>query len=107
VSVNVWLTADASNLARGGRSGGLRIYEKLPPADWDFAKANRDLDAITALLGDDAVDVVPYRFNRALILNGHRFHQTDGLDFKPGFKNHRINLTFLFRVRTEAAACAI
>ena len=58
-------------------------------------------------LGDDAVYQVPYKHNRAIILNGHRFHRTDSLDFKPGFRNHRINLTFLFRNRSDDTTCAL
>ena len=107
VSVNVWIARDASNLARGSKLGGLRIFEREPPADWDFAKANQETDAILALLGDDAVEVVAHRFNRAVILNGHRFHQTDAMDFRPGFRNNRINLTFLFRRRTLEASCHV
>ena len=107
VSVNVWIARDDANLARGSRLGGLRIFEREPPADWDFAKANQETDAILALLGDDAVEVVAHRFNRAVILNGHRFHQTDAMDFRPGFRNNRINLTFLFRRRTLEASCHV
>ncbi|KAH8061040.1 hypothetical protein JL722_4333 [Aureococcus anophagefferens] len=91
----------------GSKLGGLRIFEREPPADWDFAKANQETDAILALLGDDAVEVVAHRFNRAVILNGHRFHQTDAMDFRPGFRNNRINLTFLFRRRTLEASCHV
>ena len=50
---------------------------------------------------------IPYRFNRAVLLNGHRFHQTDALHFAPGIENHRINLTFLFARRSDGTACRV
>lgn len=106
VSVNVWIAPDAANL--NNQTGGLRIYEAKPPDDWSFETANRDLDAIGSLLGEDAPFYrVPYRENRAVVLNGHRFHQTDALDFAPGFLNHRINLTFLFGKRRRNGGCRI
>ena len=99
----MWITPDAANRGDGG---GLRIYEALPPDDWNFDKANTDAEAIRDLLNaHPAYAKVPYRFNRAVLLNGHRFHETDALDFAPGFDNHRINLTFLFSRRDPDRAC--
>ena len=107
VSVNVWITPNKANLDPS--SGGLRIWNKKPPADWMFEKANRDLDAIGSILQDEEASYVtiPYRFNRAVLLNGHRFHQTDALHFAPGLENHRINLTFLFARRSDGTACRV
>ena len=107
VSVNIWVTPNKANLDPS--SGGLRIWNKKPPADWMFEKANRDLDAIGSILQDEAASYVtiPYRFNRAVLLNGHRFHQTDALHFAPGLENHRINLTFLFARRSAGTACRV
>ena len=87
-------------------TGGLRIWNKKPPADWTFETANRDLDAIGSILQDGEAShvTIPYRFNRAVFLNGHRFHQTDSLHFAPGLDNHRINLTFLFARRSDGTA---
>lgn len=109
VSINVWITPDEANLNR--RPGGLVIYHTTQPKNWTFAKANRDSGAIYDYLennsDEDARITVPYRFNRATLLNGYRFHKTDDLDFKPGFGNHRINLTFLFKLRSgpSSASC--
>mmetsp|Transcript_10730 Transcript_10730/g.14843 ORF Transcript_10730/g.14843 Transcript_10730/m.14843 type:complete len:590 (-) Transcript_10730:7016-8785(-) len=113
VSVNLWITPDSANLARSNHLGGLVIYQTKPPADWSFSQANTNSPAIYNLLAKDLADddskkripsensphaiVVPYKCNRVTLLDGFRFHQTDALDFKPGFKEHRINLTFLFR----------
>lgn len=99
VSVNIWITPDAAN---GGR-GGLVVYGATQPADWTFAQANQNSTAVYDFLDQsaarDATITVPYKFNRATLLDGFRFHQTDSLDFKPGLENHRINLTFLFKLR--------
>ncbi|KAH8067447.1 hypothetical protein JL721_7558 [Aureococcus anophagefferens] len=106
VSVNVWIARDASNLARGSKLGGLRIFEREPPADWDFAKANQETDAILALLGDDAVGSSPTASTaRSSSTATGSTRRTP--DFRPGFRNNRINLTFLFRRRTLEASCHV
>ena len=105
VSVNIWITPDPANL--DPTTGGLRIWNREPPADWAFGKANRDLDAIGAILEEASYVSIPYHFNRAILLNGHRFHQTDSLRFKGGLEHHRINLTFLFAKRSAATACRV
>ena len=40
VNVNIWLTPDAANLGRAedGEGGGLVIYRRPAPLDWDFVK---------------------------------------------------------------------
>ena len=107
VSVNIWITPNKANL--DSETGGLRIWNKKPPADWTFETANRDLDSINSILqdGEASYVTIPYRFNRAIFLNGHRFHQTDALHFAPGLENHRINLTFLFARRSDGTACRV
>jgi hypothetical protein len=54
--------------------------------------------AVEALLEADgwANVSVPYRENRMVIFDSALFHKTDALDFKAGYGNRRINLTFLF-----------
>jgi hypothetical protein len=39
-----------------------------------------------------------------VIFNSALLHQTDHANFKPGYKNKRINLTFLFGNREAADA---
>ena len=39
---------------------------------------------------------IAYRQNRCVLFSGRRFHQSDAMRFKRGYKNRRINLTFLF-----------
>ena len=39
---------------------------------------------------------VPYRENRCVIFRSDLLHETAPLHFKPGYRNRRINLTFMF-----------
>ena len=43
---------------------------------------------------------VPYRANRAVIFDSDLFHETDRIDFRPGYLNRRINVTMLYGRRT-------
>ena len=45
---------------------------------------------------------IPYRFNRAIFLNGHRFHQTDALHFAPCLDAMSINLRRRLRAAVRA-----
>ena len=49
--MNIWVTPNKANL--DAETGGLRIWNKKPPADWTFETANRDLDAIGSILQDE------------------------------------------------------
>ena len=42
---------------------------------------------------------VPYVQNRAIMFDSTYFHRTDDINFKPGYKNRRINVTFLYGKR--------
>jgi hypothetical protein len=39
---------------------------------------------------------VPYGCNRAVLFHSNVLHGTDAIDFKPGYENNRINMTFLY-----------
>ena len=39
---------------------------------------------------------IPYRENRAVIFKSELFHQSDVVNFKSGYENHRINITMVF-----------
>ena len=45
--------------------------------------------------------VVPYAENRVVLFNSNLFHETDRLEFKPGYENRRINITMLFGNRWD------
>ena len=99
VSVNFWITPDAANL--DADHGGLVLYDTPPPPEWRIAGYEQDIDAIREFLARDgsARTVVPYRENRAVIFDSNLFHESDAVDFKPGYENHRINITLLFGQR--------
>jgi tetratricopeptide (TPR) repeat protein len=99
VNVNFWLAPDEANLDPD--SGGLVVWDKEAPADWDFQAYNTDLPAMRRFL--DASKARPVRIahrqNRAAIFNSDLFHETDTIRFKPGYENRRINVTLLYGAR--------
>jgi tetratricopeptide (TPR) repeat protein len=103
INVNFWITPDEANLDPD--HGGLVVYDREAPADWDFAKFNKNLPAIRQFLGESGsrAVTVPYRQNRAVIFNSDLFHNTDRFAFAPGYENRRINVTMLFGNRHETA----
>ena len=103
VNVNIWITPDEANLEPG--SGGLIIWDKPAPLDWDFAKYNNAGEAIRDFLAQSGSKpvTVPYRANRAVIFDSDLFHKGDNITFKDGYLNHRINVTMLYG-RREATA---
>ena len=96
VNVNFWITPDAAN--RDPEHGGLVIWDKPAPQDWDFEKYNNDQQAMTSFLEQSGAKAttVPYRANRAVIFDSDLFHETDRINFAEGYENRRINVTFLY-----------
>lgn len=101
VNVNYWLTPDDANLLP--EAGGLLVWDKSPPPDWNFHKLNTDETAIHEFLQDSEAQPVrfPFRENRALMFRSDLFHRTDKLEFATGYKNRRINLTMLYGERED------
>jgi Tfp pilus assembly protein PilF len=104
INVNFWITPDDANL--DPKSGGLVIWDKPAPLDWDFAKYNNvDTTATREFLAHAGARsvTVPYRSNRAVIFDSSLFHETDRLLFKEGYLNRRINITLLYGLRETVA----
>lgn len=105
VNLNFWITPDEANL--DADSGGLRIWDKAAPPDWNFNDFNSGTEQAQArvqefLRDNDAKEiVVPYRQNRAVVFNSDLFHATDNFRFKDGYENRRINITMLFGLRGQ------
>ncbi|MCX4741140.1 phytanoyl-CoA dioxygenase family protein [Streptomyces antibioticus] len=101
VNVNFWITPTEANLDPG--SGGLVVHRADAPPDWDFDTYNGRPDVIGSYLASHGVDAirVPYRANRAVLFNSDLFHGTDGVRFRPGYENHRINITLLYGERED------
>ena len=96
INVNFWVTPDEANL--NPESGGLLVWDKSAPPDWNFKKLNSDVKAIKDFLSSNHSKPVcfPYRANRAVIFNSQLFHKTDQIQFKPGYENRRLNVTMLY-----------
>ena len=101
INVNFWITPDKANL--NPATGGLVVYNDEAPIDWIFQQYNRNSDEIRKYLADHdgGKIVVPYSENRIVLFNSNLFHETDSIDFKPGYENRRINLTMLFGRRED------
>jgi tetratricopeptide (TPR) repeat protein len=101
VNVNFWITADDANL--NADSGGLVVWNKEAPREWDFKDYNSDRNRETIyewLKQSGAEEVkIPYRANRAVIFNSDLFHETDEISFKEGYRQRRINITLLYGYR--------
>ena len=102
VNVNFWLTPDEANLSP--ESGGLVVWNKEAPLDWDFATFNRDIPRIERFLRDSGAEAtaIPHKQNRVVMFNSDLFHKTDDFVFRPGFENRRINVTMLYGDRQMA-----
>ena len=100
VNVNFWITPDEANL--NPECGGLVVWDKSAPLDWEFARYNSDEAAARAFLREAGARpvTVPHRANRAVIFDSDLFHETDRIEFKDGYLNRRINVTMLFGRRT-------
>ena len=99
VNVNFWITPDQANLDSG--SGGLVVWDKEAPADWDFADYNANEAAMRNFLARNGARPVriPHRQNRMVIFNSDLFHETDRIKFAEGYESRRINITLLYGAR--------
>jgi len=100
VTFNFWITPDAANL--DPTSGGLVIYDKEQPADWDWTAINRKKNQpevqrrIGAYLASAGETLFAYRSNRAVMFRSNLFHGSDVFRFKAGLENRRTNISLLF-----------
>lgn len=99
VNVNFWITPDDANLDPA--SGGLVVWDKKAPADWDFKKYNKDVAAMWNFLEQSGAGrhVIPYKENRVIVFNSDLLHGTDTIRFRSGYENRRINITLLYGER--------
>jgi tetratricopeptide (TPR) repeat protein len=102
VNVNFWITPDQAN--RDPQGGGLVIWDKAAPLEWEFAKFNADESAAYDFLARSGARPVrvPYRANRAVIFDSNLFHKTDEIRFAEGYENRRINITMLYGRRRRS-----
>ncbi len=104
VNVNFWITPNEANL--NPEKGGLVVYDKEAPADWNFAAYNSEQNKPKILewltqVGAQTIRV-PYRANRAVVFNSDLFHETDDVTFRDDYLSRRINITLLYGYRHQA-----
>lgn len=104
VNVNFWITPDEANLDPD--TGGLVVYDKEAPNEWNFKEYNSEQNKPKILswlkqVGANAVRI-PYRANRAIVFNSDLFHETDEIAFKDDYPSRRINITLLYGYRSKA-----
>lgn len=99
VNINFWITQDEANL--DPESGGLKVWDAGAPPNCDYAKFASEQAGIRDFLARNRATsvTIPYRANRAVIFDSELLHQTDKIRFKEGYRNRRINLTFLYGER--------
>lgn len=104
VNVNFWITPNEAN--RNSENGGLVVWDKEAPDDWDFAEYNNDKNRhkIQEFLDRNGAQpiTIPHRQNRAVIFNSNLFHETDVIDFQDTYKSRRINVTLLYGHRQQS-----
>ncbi|GGC96702.1 hypothetical protein GCM10011396_50170 [Undibacterium terreum] len=101
VNVNFWITPDSANL--NPERGGLIVWDKEAPRDWDFSDYNGNAPRIDKFLQESGANpvVIPHKQNRVAIFNSDLFHRTDDYHFKEGYENRRINITMLYGDRRK------
>ncbi len=99
VNVNFWIAPEAAN--KDPETGGLIVWDKEAPMDWDFQTYNADEQAMRSFIADSGAKSysIPHRENRMVMFNSDLIHETGELDFEEGYENRRINITMLFGKR--------
>jgi Tetratricopeptide repeat len=92
----LWNKPDDPNL--DDTCGGLDIFTINEPLDWDYHAFNGRPELIVPFLQmQNAHRIsIPYRQNRAIILNPDFFRGISELKFHRGQANNRINITMLY-----------
>ena len=97
VNLNLWITPDAANL--DATQGGLDVYKYRVSTRAEFNKFQamefKDGEQTNEVLSSEKISV-PYKRNRMVLFNSDLVHATQPLRFHGGYKNRRINLTWLF-----------
>ncbi len=109
VTLNFWITPTEANLDPEG-GGGLVMYDKEQPFDWDWLTFNTYKDdpaiqeKINEYLADSKLLNIPYRCNRAVLFHSNLFHRSDPFQFRDNFQDRRMNITMLFGQRGKESA---
>ena len=101
ININFWITPDKANLNKN--TGGLLIWDKEAPKNWNFEKYNNNHREIKKYLKKtkSKMQRITYKSNRAVIFNSNLFHASDNFHFKKNYENRRINITLLYGKRED------
>ena len=101
ININFWITPDKANLNKN--TGGLLIWDKESPKNWNFDKYNNNHIEIKKILkkSKSKMKRIKYKSNRAIIFNSNLFHASDNFNFKKNYENRRINITLLYGKRKD------
>ena len=96
INVNFWITPDKANLNKN--TGGLLIWDKEAPKNWNFKKYNNNHLEIKKFLKKKKSKMkrIKYKSNRVIIFNSNLFHASDNFNFKNNYESRRINITLLY-----------
>ena len=94
INVNIWMTPD--ECVHDHDKNGLVIYRRKSLESWDWIDYNGNKNNIGVFLKDSKYDIIPYKYNRAIIFRGNTFHSTNSVHMKNGDQNRRVNYTFLY-----------
>jgi len=80
ITFNIWCTPDECILENNEKYNGVVIYDTFDVKDIDKCKKN----------------IIPYKFNRAVVFDSRKIHESLVARFKDGYQNRKINYTFLY-----------
>ncbi|WP_282605693.1 tetratricopeptide repeat protein [Pelagibius sp. Alg239-R121] len=102
VNVNFWITPEAAN--KDPETGGLVVWDKEAPLNWDFKTYNADEQAMRSFIAESGAKpyTIPHRENRMVMFNSDLIHETGELNFEEGYENRRINITMLYGKRENS-----
>ena len=98
ISINLWVTPN--HCIKDWSKNGLIVYDKKRPLDWPWEDYNQDIDKIEKYLTEsNAIPrVIDYKYNRLTAFDSSYFHKTNGVSTKPGDRNKRINITWMYNL---------
>jgi len=98
INVNLWITP--MHCIKDWSKNGLIVYDKKRPPDWTWEEYNQDINKINRYLTEsNAIPrLIEYKYNRITAFDSSYFHKTDGISTKPGDRNKRINVTWMYNL---------
>jgi len=96
INLNLYITPDEANLDPD--TGGMTIWNVAARDERELRRYNSSDGEIREHLRDSQAQAVrvAHRANRAVFFKSSLFHKTDTCQFREGYLNKRINVSFLF-----------